>query len=94
MSIMMWYNSWILVFICDNFLILLFVGLWPLLSIMSSEDSDLNVNVLQVTRGVPSYKTITFTYNGIKAPPVKVGAEAAEVNRWWSDSSITQNTTW
>ncbi|KAK2180969.1 hypothetical protein NP493_419g08002 [Ridgeia piscesae] len=54
-------------------------GLWPLLSIMSSEDSDLNVNVLQDTRGVPSYKTVTFTYNGIKAPPVKVDAEAAEV---------------
>ena len=62
-------------------MILLFVGSWPLLSVMSSEETDLNVNVKQDTKGVPSYKTITFTYNGIKALPVKVDAEAAEVNR-------------
>ena len=62
-------------------MILLFVGSWPLLSIMSSEETELTVNVEQATKGVPSYKTVTFTYNGIKAPPVKVDAEAAEVNR-------------
>ena len=59
----------------------LFAGSWPLLSVISSEDTHLNVKVEQATKGVPSYKTITFTYNGIKAPPVKVVAEASEVNR-------------
>ncbi|KAK2177032.1 hypothetical protein NP493_621g00009 [Ridgeia piscesae] len=54
-------------------------GSWPLLSIMSSENTGLNVKVEQDTKGVPSYKTITFTYSGIKAPPVRVGAEATEV---------------
>jgi len=48
---------------------------------MSSENTGLNVKVEQDTKGVPSYKTITFTYSGIKAPPVRVGAEATEVNR-------------
>ena len=48
---------------------------------MSSEDTHLNVKVEQDTKGVPSYKTITLAYNGIKAPPVKVDADTAEVNR-------------
>ena len=64
-----------------NFLTFLFVGPWPLLSIMSSEDTNLNVKVEQDTKGVPSYKTITFAYNGIKAPPVKFDAKVTEVNK-------------
>ena len=56
---------------------------------MSSEDTHLNVKVEQVTKGVPSYKTVTFTYNGIKSPPVRVDVEAAQVNRW-CHSSVTQ----
>ena len=58
----------------------LFAGSWPLLSIMSSEGRNLNVNVAQDIKGVPSYKTITFAYSGIKAPPVRANANTTEVN--------------
>ena len=58
----------------------LFAGSWPLLSIMSSENTNLNVNVERDTKGVPSYKTITFTHSGIKAPPVRANANITEVN--------------
>ena len=47
---------------------------------MSSEKTNLNVNVERDTKGVPSYKTITLSYNGIKAPPVRANANATEVN--------------
>ena len=64
----------------DNMFTCLFIGSWPLLSIMSSEGTHLNVDVEQDPKGVPSYKTVTFTYNGIKAPPVRANANTTEVN--------------
>ncbi|KAI0230282.1 Fibrocystin-L [Lamellibrachia satsuma] len=54
-------------------------GSWPLLTIMLSEDTGLNVNVEQNVKGVPSYKTVTFAYKGLRAPPVSVDATATEV---------------
>ena len=47
---------------------------------MLSEDTGLNVNVEQNVKGVPSYKMVTFAYNGLRAPPVSVDATATEVN--------------
>ena len=57
----------------------LFVGSWPRFTIMSSEDVDLNVQVTQDVKGVPSYKTITLTYDDVRASPVRANAEATEV---------------
>jgi len=51
-----------------------------LLSVTSSEDTNLNVNVEQNIEGVPSYKTVTLAYNGMKTAPVHVEANASEVN--------------
>ena len=67
-------------FFISTFLIPLFAGSWPLLNIMLSEDTGLNVNVEQNVKGVPSYKTVTFAYNGLRSPPVSVDATATEVN--------------
>ncbi|KAI0230284.1 Fibrocystin-L [Lamellibrachia satsuma] len=54
-------------------------GSWPLISIMLSEDTDLNVYVEPNVKGVPSYETVTFAYKGLRAPPVSVDATATEV---------------
>ena len=67
----------------------LFAGSWPLLTIMLSEDTGLNVNVEQNVKGVPSYKTVTFAYKGLRAPPVSVDATSTEVNShdYWQNHS-------
>ena len=72
----------------------LFAGSWPQLSIMLSEDTDLNVIVEQNVKGVPSYKTVTFAYNGLRAPPVAVDANATQVNNiandYWQNHSCLE----
>ena len=47
---------------------------------MLSEDTGLSANVEQNVKGVPSYKTVTLAYKGLRAPPVSVDATATEVN--------------
>jgi len=76
------YKKWVryITNILNSLLVCLFAGSWPLLSIMSNEDTHLNVNVERDTKGVPSYKRITFAYNGIRAPPVRANANSTEVN--------------
>ena len=46
---------------------------------MSGEDTKLKVKVEQDTEGAPAYKTVTFMYKGIRAPPVRANAKATEV---------------
>ena len=46
---------------------------------MMAEDAGLTVNVVRETVGVPSYKSVTFTYGDWRAPPVRVGANITEV---------------
>jgi len=47
----------------------------------------LNVKVTQDVKGVPSYKTITLTYNDVRASPVRANAKATEVKTHITDYS-------